>query len=991
MPVFKDLTPIELSSFYCWLKQQDSRDSKSTDRQERLRPLFELSDFSSPDLVIAAIDREIPEIFSPEVFATEDLQRRVNEFKEYIKGRWVASGESDETKKKLIKSLVNFFLNCENIEPDVLLAQFPPHKDDYNCFQGIIERFDAIQSSENLLIRYMQQKHISAQATAFEYFRLSIALGNQTHANEYLAQILGLKPREAIAFAEFETPSSKIQQAAAYYSEDFYERLRSEKDFATDLLSEFYQKLPAKLKEARFLEDLKQGNSVIIKSSDTADFFEFKKEFDAELLKFLETKKIKPKESEGGEDFSILNQQQFETLDKESDDSAYIFAIQQDAIYKIAIQNPFELELQKFQEANSRINFNEPRKFAPLTWQDHYQSENNLSQRLESESPKEMLEALNLVYFLSKPGYGSCVFYAFREDLQVAMANLQRKFQAEPLQQFYQQHQFKITEYLERLERFKRFAPENPRELERSQRLFIFANLHTKDAIIFAQSLTPEMAKEMLLNQYSQEFGKTISCFTRFDLLNSLVARSDSEEIFPAVFRKAEALLNENEKAELLLTLLISPTKFHNSAFIEKKLEEIDLSQLTAGFFDRYHGELIKFLINTKKISSDHILLKFIPKLNLLATTIHQENLLMIACRYGHIEATEKIIDALKNNPEGLLGILQQQDGAGFNALMIACYHGHTEVAGKIIDTFKDNPEGLLGILQQKTTRNDNALMLACYHGHTEIAGKIIDAFKDNPEGLLGILQQKTTLNDNALMLACDKGHIEVVEKIIDALKDNQEALFGILLQQNGRRLNALMLACDKGSAKLAGKIIDALKDNPEGLLKILQEKNHLSDNSLTLACNNGNTEVVGKIIDALTNNPEGLLGILQQQNYYNDNALTLACDKGHIEVAERIIDVLRNNPKGLLEILQQQNNDEFNILMIACDKGHNKIAEKIIKAVQEISLNQESLQANLESIGYFEIIKKHPEIKNVISPNSSTKTGDAKSFVNSNPKSISQ
>ncbi len=144
----------------------------------------------------------------------------------------------------------------------------------------------------------------------------------------------------------------------------------------------------------------------------------------------------------------------------------------------------------------------------------------------------------------------------------------------------------------------------------------------------------------------------------------------------------------------------------------------------------------------------------------------------MIACRMGHLECAQALIDAG--------AAVDKMHYHGRTALIIACEWGYLECAHALIDA---------GAAVDKVgNRGATALMVACREGQHECAQALIIA---------GAAVDKVNAHGStALTLACEGGHYDCTRALIDAQADPE------LMDRFGR--NALMIACESPPSYLS-------------------------------------------------------------------------------------------------------------------------------------------------------------------------------------------
>jgi ankyrin repeat protein len=128
---------------------------------------------------------------------------------------------------------------------------------------------------------------------------------------------------------------------------------------------------------------------------------------------------------------------------------------------------------------------------------------------------------------------------------------------------------------------------------------------------------------------------------------------------------------------------------------------------------------------------------------------------LMVACRYGHLEIVQELLNPLYSK---LIDLKQQKDKFNKTALMVACEHGHLEVVQELLK--------LTGIRQIDLNEKDDfdnytGLILACKNGHLEIVQELLKS-------------DKIEVEETALNIALENNHAAIAQLIENRLKEEK-------------------------------------------------------------------------------------------------------------------------------------------------------------------------------------------------------------------------
>ena len=205
-----------------------------------------------------------------------------------------------------------------------------------------------------------------------------------------------------------------------------------------------------------------------------------------------------------------------------------------------------------------------------------------------------------------------------------------------------------------------------------------------------------------------------------------------------------------------------------------------------------------------------------VPEIDIAKQNFEGDHALMCACRQGHTEIVQLILDAIKNrtkNPE--LSVVNVDDNDGWTSLMIASERGHTE----IVDLLVQN-----GAKFNK--KKWSSLMLASQNGHTRTVALL--------------LQKKAQVNElynglSPLMLASRNGHAGTVDLL---LQNNAQV---DMLNSSG--WSSLMFASKNGHTKTVALLLQYGAQ--------VNVKNKDGQSSLMLARRNEHTETCRVLQDA--------------------------------------------------------------------------------------------------------------------------------------------
>jgi len=279
------------------------------------------------------------------------------------------------------------------------------------------------------------------------------------------------------------------------------------------------------------------------------------------------------------------------------------------------------------------------------------------------------------------------------------------------------------------------------------------------------------------------------------------------------------------------------------------------------------HKNIVKLLLQQKMIDTDILendTIKFTP--------------LNIACRFGHIDIVELLLD---QNVD-----INQINRCGQTSLHIACEKGQENIIKLLLQ--QNNIE--LNIIDKN---GSTPLHLACRHGHENIVKLLLQKNKID-------LNQMDKKGKTALHIACEKEHKNIVALIIKQPH--------IMVNQIDKyNFTPLHCACDSGNEN----IVDLL-------LQKKQTKINRDDNNgeilIANAIRHNRTHIAKMLIEKLSQSPEGLQPLkpfMLEGGRFNSDIKTTCL----IELAEKCPEIL--------EILNSIRNQKIKSARAVVDNSH--------------------------------------------------------------------
>jgi len=465
--LLKEISPTELLLIYDLAQRKAAVARTPSPLSNKYNLEKELSKIRAggyrPDVKIVCdiIDKNLFEILDKKISNLDEYKIGVEGFISYIRLRWNAVGEDDNTRTKLTASLCRFFLECHNLDSEILVAQFPPQPGDFNCFDGITERIDELRKSEGLLLQDLSSAYQSARLEAFQPIKSTTPTTMEVHAYDYFGKILDVEFANSRMLYDISSPI--LAAELNRFAQRFFARvekifLSAEENVLTEILF-----LGKEIMEKDFTpqdaEKLKQlfEEAGWRMSEQNEEDFTLKAAFEKKLIQAIEKKFSLT--GLAGYRAVIDDEDLFIADESETDSEEYLLKLNSRTVAAItnAINNAHLAELHELRRSPEISGFRSTAVVRELDVVTCYsrQSTARIVAQLSSANPDEMLQALNVIFALSKPGYGSLALHVFNPAIAEAAGNLEKFFQKQisqkPPQLFYQKHHPKLLEYLGRL------------------------------------------------------------------------------------------------------------------------------------------------------------------------------------------------------------------------------------------------------------------------------------------------------------------------------------------------------------------------------------------------------------------------------------------------------------------------------------------------------------------------------------------------------------
>lgn len=936
----------------------------------------------------ATVERVLTIAVADKLDDKNSYQKRLVEFTNYIKGRWGAHGENDDTRKRLTKSLYEFFLQQHDIDFEVLVAQFPPQPEDFNCFYGICERVDAIRKPQNHLLQILTSARQAALSKAFEGIRKTVTAENQVHAHHYFELVLrgsDLAPQNP-----YRISSAALLAQLNLFPHLFHEMSCKATADQQEFSKEEIAALGKKIIEKNFKEEegeklkklLSEEGSVLL-----ADDYALKTKFEEALIIALREK------------FSVptLEEELFENV-AETEDDGYLLKLKFEALLEAIKKLSDQAQTVEFKDLaalphieafaypNSSITQFDVREFYS------HHSTDRIIALLSSTNADEIVEGINIIFALSHASSGSPTLHILNSSIALAATRLHKTFEkkiSDPTQApFYKKILPRLEVYLERQKHAKEYfaqtsahatdilsrkeiSPEFCKSIPDSQLLFIICNASSEDALRIIENIDAKKLRQMFVD-YRDEFGKTVSSFTLGDHLYSLSLRPDFAEIFPKLCEKIYpsgmmmALYQgfpdfTKQKTEVFLYLIMSARLSGNKAAADvavRTLRGIDPDSLELR--DLEETFLFPYLSVKEPIAADDPFLPFLKRFNLATTEIGGRTPLQVAVALNHAEAVKALIRAGAD-------VKIKTPSQGYNLLMIAAMNGCAEVAKILVEN---------GINIRETNRSPlTAFHIAANHNCGNVIRAIANAFRGKREELVGAINIPSVNGFTPLMAAAKLNNIGAIIALLEIDKGNINArnsynntALGIaaeysnlavvrMLVENGAETNSkdesfppLLYAITYGSEELRDYLLSQGARLSELhihkmiltlLIKSPSPKNTQSYQKLSDYFRETNpleswNQIINRppalLISAVIPNKSDAVKILIRdgadvniRGEQNSTALMHAANYNNEEIVETLIEARAN--------LDLRDNQKNTALMFAAMHGNLKVAEILVQA----------------------------------------------------------
>ena len=803
----QQITPVKLLTIYhlAQKQQEESQIPSPLSNKEILQQRLTIQktiNERNPKELLKIIDEATSQ--SPFASGDQEYKARIAEFKNYIENRWNAQGEDSQTRINLTRSLCDFFLNSHSLEPGILYAQFPPQKDDFNCFTGICERLDEIRSPQDLLLRELQNSFNKAFSQVHENAIKTVAIGNQVHSYSELKSVFeGEDPlRRSTIFAMHSISAAVLATHLNAFPRAFYNNFTQQlqgldkslirNKIITLALKIIDDKLDKDEKETALLRSLISGSAMEIADEELLKIGNLKTSLEQKLRPVLAAEfQINLGEALLETDALFDFECEETNTDSETNASATSkytflpnpkllgFIVERNTSYQLhrlgdlfrQISLKSKARAGESTEALSSATQEEPISAATI-YSKKFQTE--LIRKLKSSNEKDIVEALNIIYALSKPGNASCIFQVCNKKVSDAAKELKLQQKLDP--NSFELHRFKLEQYLKRRKAAKEhfrttseisfktlynkkltasdYARINPQHL-----LFILCNLPTEDALEFVDKLTPAQISQLLSNHgsLSSHLGQGVSNFSYDQLITSLLIRPDFTQIFPRIVSKASDLPAQEKVIRALLLLNRARSNGVTDPSVADTImtivQNVDVTQIHPNHDDDGLNLLLNYL--TQKdlsgrpipIKIDDPILYFIQCFGFSRVLGAEERLtvLMLAAINGHVDLAKFLIAADAD--------INAKDSNEITALMFAAIQGHKETVKTICEALREKGD-LKNALEDKDKEGINALTWAAINGHKETVKYLISIGAD--------INAKDPAGKTASEFARNKGHEEI-------------------------------------------------------------------------------------------------------------------------------------------------------------------------------------------------------------------------------------
>jgi ankyrin repeat protein len=896
----------------------------------------------------------------------DNYSERLVVFKKYIDGRWNAAGENNDSRRAVMLSTCNMFLGCGTMDFDVFISQFPPQPEDFNCLSGISARIASIKSSNNPFIKIVSEATDLAVAKAFESLKRFTSRANEPHLMIDLKRVFGLITQEEalaidplIHFARQKIPALDL--------------LVEINNFPKRLSELMFLKVGKEVRDESLEDEVANIKSEIVNIIDGLGTFEpaekltlkawVETEGRIELKNFglkdkLEIALTDAFKNQGLSEEELKKRDMFRFSDVRKGDAAVVSLLKDDLAAESMTDAGISLAGDDLESEsvvddtggwlslNVKVLTSVIKDQQRLSWKSSELKEvankaalkplsqemdslesvaqfysksylETLVQNLNSEDITDNITAINVLYALSKSGYGSAILHVCKKKIFTAAKGCKDKFTDNEASAI--GNLFKLESYLAAAENaLQYFTEKSPLALEIidngeikagipvDQLLFLICNLSTEDAL----ELISKRSGLELLNSFGgvKDFGTNVSFYLIGNIRGSLLLRPDGVKIIEAI---ADKSFGQNEVRAFMFNAMmlnharnmgleeiqnymldklgkISPEAF--SAEISIGDVQIKLKQLSQ-IIIKY------FQVRRSVLAGDNLL-----KLTALLPPSFRNHLLLNAVKYNHPEAVKQMI--------GLDLDINIKDQNGFTPLTLASHYGHKEVVKALLSR-DPKPD-----LKSRSRDGLTALALAAQQGHEDVVTMLLE----QELGLdVGFRNLDATFS---LMAAAGKGQAGVVNILLaqDLVPDPELKRCVLYI--------ALQKAAINGHEEII-RII--LSQRPTPLVDLEFEKHNASP--LAVAAGNGHANIVKLLlaerdstpdIDVrLVGNTPLLLAERDSTSNVGNTPLLFAVRQGHEEVVQIL---LNQNPRPADVNAVNQNQDTP--LLIAARSGHAKIIE---------------------------------------------------------------
>jgi ankyrin repeat protein len=910
---------------------------------------------------------------------------RLNDLRLFADARWNSSeGENNQSRIALMSSVCNVCLRGLAFNKELLMAHFPAHKEDLNCFSGLSSRASSVTFSDKVSVNIVADAVNAVMLNSYNELQRFLCPDDAVHLMPELRRVFGLITQEEalaedplIAFAQQNIPAVKLLAEISSFPRRLHEELMARvKNLNTSLNIETLKRVVnqevIKLADFEVEDKLDLGFSVFSQRAvtDVTEEFARQKKFEEVIGGII---KASFNLSEG--DLLEIRNGELMLIDifnfSSDGPDRNVISFNREGLLEVINGKKLAAAIKFQQEVSPQLDeagipFSRSGVSPPLVVKSVYGAKylQTLVDNLKSPEIEKNIEAIDVIYALSRPGKGSAMLHIFKNEVFDEVKRLETRFKAGG-DNLAKNNLFKIERYLDRADRAESYFAQNSKlasrilggekigeggvlvsEIGRRELLFFICNLSSEDSVKMVSQLSEAQLRD---TAYLGDFGQGLSFYAAPDLVSSLVTRPDGGRILKglAVNILVQNPIDEHAFAFLMLALDYSGHygMDESRAAILENLSEIDLTRVK-DLLRPIQSSIFKSLGLKNRILAGDALLRFIP---LFDDDIKGE-FLCIAASNGHLEAVRALIKAGVNinTPDqsgrtplvaavqcGQLAVLQElmkenkiQENEDLelsrSLLILAAEWGHLDIVKYLI---REGAE-----INYQCQDGSTALMRASATGYTKVVKFLIEeGAKVDHEDLGGA---------TPLVCAVEGGHIGVIRQLLAEGTDINHKAFtdglsplhlavrgdriGVinLLIQEGADLNCkmknegytpLIFAASRGYLKPVKALIDAGAD--------LNARAYQGQTTaLNYAAHEGHAEVARALIAAGAE--------IDLETCNGCTPLMMAAQRGKIELVEILIDANAS--------ITRVDEAGHTALTLAAEKGHLEIVD-ILSTKKEV------------------------------------------------------